>query len=115
MTTDLVEELALHAAEMKPLGLQLEAYLELPVRVIEISASDFDPHSPHDDHVEIVALCESCGRPIACMGKVENGCIVADGDFDHAPPLTDECGSQPLRKMSAFRKLVFTVVDTVRH
>ena len=115
MTTDLVEELALHAAEMKPLGLPIDAYLELPPRVIEVSASDFDPHAPYDDHVEIVTRCEGCGRPVAHVGKVEDGCIIAEGELEHAPPLAETCGSHPAREMSAFRKLVFTVADAVRH
>lgn len=115
MTTDIVEELALSAAPMQPLGLEARAYFELPPRIIVIDPSDIDHDMIDEEHVEIVARCQGCGRPTACKAKIENGRIVADGPCDHPPPLTSRCGAHFPQMMSAFRRLVYQSANNITH
>ena len=107
MNTDLVEELALRAADMKPLGLDVANYVELPPAVLTVEPSDFASLSHDDIHVEIVAQCDGCGRPFACKAQLLDGKIVADGSFEHMPPLGPSCKAKAPTKMSAFRRLIF--------
>lgn len=115
MKTDLVEELALLAAEMKPLGLDASEYIELPPEVLLVERSDFPSLSDNGNHVEIVAKCDGCGRPFACKAQLVGGRIVADGVSEHAPPLTPSCKTMAPTKMSAFRRLVFRATSENEH
>lgn len=115
MKTDLVERLALLAAEMKPIGLDAADYIELPPAILLVESSDSPALSDNGNHVEIVAQCLGCGRPFACMAQLVDGRIEADGEFGHAPPLTPCCKPLAPTKMSAYRRLVFRVTGESEH
>ena len=103
----LIEAAALAAAEMKPVGLPPEAYLELPPNVVSTEDMPDVYLERPVRHVEVLAECGGCSRPIVCVGKLIDGTILLHDMAEHLLPHGDECmRSMPVR-MAAFRQLVF--------
>jgi len=103
----LIEAVALAAAEMKPVGLAPADYLELPP--IILSAEDmpnFYLERPVR-HVEVLAQCVGCSRPLICVGKVVDGHIHLHDMAEHLLPHEEDCMHAMPVRMAAFRQLVF--------
>lgn len=107
----LIEIAALSVAKMKPFGLSPDEYREFPPRIVTAEELPQAYIEKPVRHVEVLAECAGCSRPVICVGMVIDNTIRLHDRAEHLPPHEEDCTKSTPVRMSVFRQLVFRAAE----